>query len=130
MEFVVLSLLCVSDASKALEEHPKFEECQDQHIMQLYANSIQLEISSRQRQNAVDIANQLSKRFADRPSFSLMLLETLKRNSAVLQQGVVAEISNLVLLRSEECIYNYAAFLLAKVSLVLLSRDITIGLFY
>ncbi|XP_065052847.1 zinc finger C3H1 domain-containing protein-like [Rhopilema esculentum] len=102
------------DASKALEEHPEFKECQDQNIMQLYANSIQLEITSGQQQNAVDIANQLSKRFAHRPSFSLMLLETLRRNSAVLQQGVVAEITNLVLLRSEECIHNYATFLLAK----------------
>ena len=110
-----------TDAVNSINEG-QLTECSEV-LAQLFANYIQFEIDAGQIENAITIAaecvnNLPAEFFASQSMMSLLVIRIIVRNLDVLQQEVISKFDHLITLKTDECVYEYAKYLLETVCLV------------
>ena len=122
MEYNPFSVSIV-DAVKSIDEFKELSSEDPEIVAQLYANYIEFEILSGHAESAVDIAtrsvNELPTSSTVSASMSsavsLMVIHTINRNLDLLQPEVVSKLDHLVMLKTDECVFEYAKYLLKTV---------------
>ena len=111
------------DAVKSVNDFKELSHEDSETVAQLYANYIEFEILSGHTENAVDIAtrsvNELLTSSTTSPpmssAVSLMIIHTMNRNLDLLQPEGVSKLDHLVMLKTDECVFEYAKYLLKTV---------------
>ena len=142
LSFISNVFTLITDASKSLPELTKASEKDTEALVSFYANFIQFEIHVGHLEKAVDIATHCTAKLASQltsspvtsspvtssvtsspvtssvtsPAMtSLMLIKMMDRNLSVLRPDIISQLDHLVSLKTDECVYNYAKYLLKTV---------------
>ena len=100
---------------KSIENHRYFQEEYIQDFLQIYANRMQFEVSCGQLLNALLVAKTLSSNFGNCPAVSLLIIKIIAGKFHDMDDKTREDFDSMIQLQNDECVFEYATYLLAKV---------------